>query len=200
MSATRDSSQPITFVYTNLHGVYRRGVEAVRDVQLPEQKRESSALASQELPRVHPRFGAEAPKGYEKLFSKRSETYRVIRPSHLQKDQLEKSRVSLRSAKRILKVGEYQTRSFIQAYRPVHFLKSPQGPELLKKEHSLPASQPQIVLDLKLALNKKTSPVAETNQMKSALNTLDRLQARLHFLLREIQEFSGGGSTDGDIK
>ena len=51
MAATRDSSQPITFVFTSLHDVYRKGLDAARNADVMAAPQDSTRADLE-----HPRF------------------------------------------------------------------------------------------------------------------------------------------------
>ena len=185
MSATRDTSQPVTFVFTSLHDIYKKGLNAAREAQLPAL---NATAAHADLD--HPRFGGQAPEGHEKLYSMRSETYRVLRP----KGRPEARKGALRSTQRVLKAGEVQVRP-IQEHHPVTFLrKAP----LAKQISPVPAGT-RAEAQAALQRIQKAAPEATRNALegvRSTLSRLDRLQSRLHFLLREIQDYSGSNSEE----
>jgi len=209
MSATRDPSQPVTFVYSNLHEIYRKGLDAARASAVP------AAPSSEEgapVHREHPRFGERAVGDSRLGWAARSETYRVIKPEHIRNDDpgsAKKNRISLRSSTRVIKVGtRVLSSAALQTFKPLHFLR--RSSDRLAEVSSRPSQRisPEIKLDLKLALEGQAAkgiPSVETrseirhgSELARSVKSLDRLQSRLHFLLREIQEFTGSGSSDSN--
>jgi len=183
MSATRDSSQPITFVFTSLHDIYRKGLDAARSAEVaPVGRVEARADLD------HPRFGAEAPAGQEKFFALRSETYRVIKPAKSDAAPIRKA--ALRSSERVLKAGERAMQ--VRPHEPVRFLRT-----RVRKTPApavAPATPVESISRIELADASRLKAFQGVSRMRETLSRLDRLQSRLHFLLREIKDYSDEGS------
>jgi hypothetical protein len=235
MSATRDPSQPVTFIYSNLHEIYRNGLDAARAADVSEASsvisHQASASEAQSVRRApekaavlttaevakreHPRFGersvdsASSSQGW----MARSETYRVLKPSQVRLGDkvTPHARASLRSSSRVLKAGERLLAvDALKKFQPIHFLRRAVDRSEALKPTIRPGSSPEIKLELKLALMKQEAESAgSTKNLSQAVKPnasefsktsqrLDRLQSRLHFLLREIQEFTGSGSGESD--
>jgi len=186
MSATRDSSQPVTFVFTSLHEVYRKGLDAARKADgatepLPDPAR---------VDLVHPRFGASAPAGQENLFALRSETYRVIKPGKTGETPARKA--SLRSSGRVLKAG--QIHPGVRTHQPASFLRN----RFRRPESAELRIAPVAATIRRIEQSEGSSPAVRSGagRLRETLARLDRLQSRLHFLLREIKDYSGEGDRD----
>jgi hypothetical protein len=190
MSATRDSSQPITFIYSNLHEIYRKGLDAARQAEVPEQS--PSASESRQHPRFSERKHETQSSGPVGL---RSETYQIqINPQ----GERRSTRASLRSSKRVLKAGSVDIKEMTASFQPIHFLR--RSTDTADKKAKLSVHQsgvqrsihaPQFRLNLSEALQGSVGQQHTAPKVRESLQSLDRLQSRLHFLLKEIQEFSG---------
>ncbi len=169
MSATRDHSQPITFVFNSLHEVYKKGLKATQEADVD-----------------HPRFGAQAPEGLEKLYSLRSETYRVLKP----RARPEVRKGALRSTQRVLKLGQAQPGQ-IHRHHPVTFLRKEPQSKVISNPGVRSTTDAQVALQRiqSASVGPDTSRRA-LNGIRDTLSRLDRLQSRLHFLLREIRDYS----------
>ncbi len=185
MAATRDSSQPITFVFTSLHDVYRKGLDAARNADVMAAPQDSTRADLE-----HPRFGAAAPAGQENLFALRSETYRVIKPAKAGESTAR--RATLRSSGRVLKVGQVIPRG--RAPQPVGLLKNRPGKEVPAELRIVPLATS--ISRIEKGEESRLAVQSGVGRLRETLSRLDRLQSRLHFLLREIKDYSGEGNRE----
>ena len=146
MSATRDKSQKITFVYSNLYAIYRKGIERAREGALKESDENSPSRAAQAL--------SELALGTPGL-----KTGAVIKSAELRNQVNPGGHPSQASTPK--------PAARIQPYTPA---------ELVGRRVARPASLPN-----------QAQPEA-VQSLKQNLQSLNDLQARLRFMLKELEE------------
>jgi hypothetical protein len=138
MSATRDKTQKITFVYSNLYSVYRKGVERAREGATAESGTESPSRAAEALT--------------ELATAKSFESGVVIKAS--------------------------DSRAQVSTYTPA---------ELIGKRVARPAVLPaQARAQAPAQAQAQATPQAVAS-LKDNLKSLNDLQARLRFMLEELE-------------
>jgi hypothetical protein len=148
MSATRDKSQKITFVYSNLYSSYRKGVERAREGAIRESDRQSPSAAAEALTELA--TGRPSVQSFESgvVIKARDAKVGQARPAAAPVAAPVTPRVS--------------------AYTPA---------ELLGRRVSRPQTVPA---------GKANAQAVEG--LKDNLKSLNDLQARLRFMLKELEE------------
>jgi hypothetical protein len=152
MSATRDKNQKITFVYSNLYAIYRKGIERARDGAIRESGESSPSRAAEallDLASTSPTNPAPA-QGFESGVVIKART-----SSRAQSDE----------APRVIPAGPRVT-----PYTPA---------ELIGKRVARPE---------RLAAAEQKAPPEAVASLKDNLKSLNDLQARLRFMLKELEE------------
>jgi hypothetical protein len=147
MSASRDKTQKIAFVYSNLYSIYRKGVDRAREEAIQKSAREALHGSSQEMEEL---VRLAAVRGIE--------------------------------TGKVIKAGTADAR--VQRYSPA---------ELLGKRVARPA-----VLERALAAQAQGQPESQAQApkeqkgpiegLKDNLKALNELQARLRFMLEELEQ------------
>lgn len=151
MSATRDKTQKITFVYSNLYSIYRKGVERARDGAVQESAATSPSRAAEVLTELA--LGSPAPKVFESGL--------VIKARDLKETAAAPSPAPAAQPR-------------VTPYTPA---------ELIGKRVSRPAA-------LGNPVAPKAAPAGSgaVESLKANLQSLNDLQARLRFMLKELEE------------
>lgn len=155
MSATRDKSQRVTFVYSNLYSIYRKGIERAREGAVRESAAGSPSLGAEALTEL----AVGRPPAGQKRLAKSFQSGIVIKADDLR--------------------NQNQAAPAVIAPPPPPMARvSPYTPaELIGKRVARPAS-------LK---DQPASPDA-VQSLKQNLESLNDLQARLRFMLKELED------------
>lgn len=148
MSATRDKSQKITFVYSNLYSIYRHGVERARLGAIRESDESSPSRAAEALKEL----AVGTPAG-KPVVPQAFESGVVIKASQAQAQ----ARPQARPAPRVT------------SYTPA---------ELIGKKVARPAA----------IAGQKPAQSEGVQSLKKNLENLNDLQARLRFMLKELED------------
>jgi hypothetical protein len=149
MSATRDKSQKVTFVYSNLYSIYRKGVERAREGAIRESAENSPSRAAQAIAET---FGSGV----------------VIKPG------------DARQAPPPAPPG--RSAPVIRSYTPAELVgRSIAKPAVLREAQAATAA------DAASKSAKSASPDAIAS-LKQNLESLNDLQARLRFMLKELED------------
>jgi hypothetical protein len=154
MSATRDKSQKITFVYSNLYSIYRKGVERAREGAIRESGVAAPSLAAEALTEL----ATGRAQGYESGL--------------------------------VIKAGDARAAAAVPAEKPAQPPRvTPYSPaELLGKRVAKPAVLTQAQQQQTQAQGPKKADAAAVDSLKQNLQSLNDLQARLRFMLKELED------------
>ena len=144
MSATRDKTQKITFVYSNLYSIYRKGVERARDGAALDSGEFSKSLATEAL--NHIALGRNPGSGA------------------------------------VLKTGSPSLAPSVSTPPPAPRVTSYTPAQLIGKRVARPTVLP---LPATASAAKAMAPV---ESLKQNLKDLNDLQARLRFMLKELED------------
>lgn len=194
MSATRDKSQKIAFIYTNLYQVYKKGKDAAvaADVQ-PEKAEKDSAKAPNvhelnkgELAFVRP-FGAEVSSDKTRFFELKREQKKT---KGVVKNQVIKTEDKNAQPHPYLKIQEYKPLELagkrIQVKRDAESFRA--APAIMAKPAGAQALPPKAPVQAARAQPMNPQQSEAIQSLKRNLDSLNDLHGRLRFMLQELED------------
>jgi hypothetical protein len=162
MSATRDKSQKVTFVYSNLYSIYRKGIERARDGAVRESAATSPSLGAEALTEL----AVGTPSATASRVAKNFQSGVVIKSDDLRNQNAAAPAVVTPPAA-----------PRVTPYTPA---------ELIGKRVARPAS----LMSQPVATPGKNQPATPdaVQSLKQNLESLNDLQARLRFMLKELED------------